>query len=149
MFAIPPVYNIVIWIKQPFFNHLISITDASVFQTDTHRGLTAQQWARFCGRKFCSDAIGEIIKHQVKIGSKLNRNIEPKSVKTSNPSDGMHFLTVIIVKLFLIFETGIASMIRRILPMTSCERGLLPIYDPCADVKNVSNRAFIATEIPT
>lgn len=38
--------------------------DASPLENDNKRGFTAQQWARLCGRNFCSDAIGEIVRHR-------------------------------------------------------------------------------------
>ncbi|XP_037050856.1 uncharacterized protein LOC119084847 isoform X2 [Bradysia coprophila] len=40
----------------------LMLANASPFEKDSVRGLTPQQWARFCCRIFCADALGELIK---------------------------------------------------------------------------------------
>lgn len=39
-------------------------TDASLSLKDPIRGFTAKDWAHHCGRKFCADSLGELIKKQ-------------------------------------------------------------------------------------
>ncbi|XP_037050158.1 ankyrin repeat domain-containing protein 33B-like [Bradysia coprophila] len=40
------------------------LANASASLRDPGRGFTARDWAYFCGRKFCGDALGELVKKQ-------------------------------------------------------------------------------------
>lgn len=95
-------------------------TDASTFEKDSGRLYTARQWAYFCGRKFCGDALGELIKNRKVLQAAYpKRDLNVKDKIIGQRTDGIPSilqLNFIETKIVFIFVGGLASKIRNIIP---------------------------------
>ncbi|KAG4071588.1 hypothetical protein HA402_011742 [Bradysia odoriphaga] len=81
VFGITPLMKAAIQGRTDCSKRIILAKPNSALVRDSVRGLTAKEWAYLCGRRFCGDAIGQLIRQN------KQKNAVPKKYSTYNITD--------------------------------------------------------------